>query len=91
MPNNAKVVEGLRKGYRHPKPYGCPDTLYIIMRQCWEEKPVRRPTFARIEETLLAIFDVTSCSQIILHKYGQAQGQLCHSNISLMYHWYLTY
>lgn len=45
--NNREVIEQVEHGYRMPKPNGveCPDSMYEIMRLCWEADPNRRPTF----------------------------------------------
>lgn len=35
-------------GYRMPSPDECPNAVYSLMRDCWEEKPEKRPHFNRI-------------------------------------------
>ncbi|XP_077998072.1 fibroblast growth factor receptor 2-like isoform X2 [Glandiceps talaboti] len=47
-----EVVTALREGYRLGKPDDCPDEMYAIMRQCWEEKPEDRPTFSTLLESI---------------------------------------
>ena len=42
---NAQVVEALQTGYRMPCPVNCPKQLYKIMRDCWREDAINRPTF----------------------------------------------
>lgn len=44
MPNR-EVIEQIQRGYRMPKPQGCPDPVYSIMLQCWDQTPENRPTF----------------------------------------------
>ena len=46
---NVEVKQRIQQGYRMPRPMGCPDELYDIMLNCWQEEPANRPTF----ETLL--------------------------------------
>eukprot|EP00054_Salpingoeca_dolichothecata_P029419 m.231813 g.231813 ORF g.231813 m.231813 type:complete len:1627 (-) comp26471_c0_seq1:135-5015(-) len=49
-PNNKVWVEVTENRHRLSQPEGCPDEVYEIMIQCWEENPEARPTF----ETLSA-------------------------------------
>ena len=42
---NAQALEALQNGYRMPCPMGCPEQLYKIMRECWRDDAVLRPTF----------------------------------------------
>lgn len=54
--NHPQVInEVSNKKYRMPKPANslCTDTFYEIMKKCWHEDPVQRPTF----ETLYNIFN----------------------------------
>lgn len=43
--NNKQVVEEVERGYRMPKPQLCPEKLYEIMKACWRNEPLERPTF----------------------------------------------
>ena len=43
--NIFEVQTKLKKGYRMPRPPGCPDSLYQIMMDCWKQDPEERPTF----------------------------------------------
>lgn len=47
--SNAQVVEALQTGYRMPCPASCPKHLYKIMRDCWREVPISRPTFETLK------------------------------------------
>lgn len=40
------------KGYRMPSPEGCPVAVYSLMRDCWEERPERRPRFNMVVKEL---------------------------------------
>lgn len=53
--HNREVIEQVERGYRMPKPTNCecPDSVYSIMKQCWDADPEKRPTF----EYLYAFFD----------------------------------
>ena len=46
---NYQVVEALQTGYRMPCPVNCPKQLYKIMRDCWREEAVNRPTFETLK------------------------------------------
>lgn len=50
---NREVLEQVERGYRQPKPPHCPDSMYDIMKKCWDKKPANRPTF----EYLASFFD----------------------------------
>lgn len=50
---NPEVLQQLERGYIHPQPPKCPDSLYAIMKSCWNRRPEQRPTF----ETLRNIMD----------------------------------
>eukprot|EP00794_Sanderia_malayensis_P009658 gene9658-10646_t len=39
------VSEKVEKGYRMEIPEGCPNTMYILMQQCWSYRPSKRPRF----------------------------------------------
>ena len=47
--SNAQVVEALQTGYRMPCPVKCPKQLYKIMRDCWREVAISRPTFETLK------------------------------------------
>nr|XP_027201921.1 tyrosine-protein kinase Src64B-like [Dermatophagoides pteronyssinus] len=53
--HNREVIEQVERGYRMPKPTNCEcsDSVYSIMRQCWDADPEKRPTF----EYLYGFFD----------------------------------
>ncbi|XP_044746060.1 tyrosine-protein kinase receptor torso-like isoform X2 [Coccinella septempunctata] len=42
----------LRKGERMAKPQLCPDELYSLMINCWNESPSDRPNFTSLKEAL---------------------------------------
>ena len=41
----AETQAKVEQGYRMPQPPGCPDPLYQIMMDCWNQDPEERPTF----------------------------------------------
>ena len=45
--SQAEVIKKLKDdGYRMPKPQGlCTDSYYSMMLKCWNEDPIKRPTF----------------------------------------------
>ena len=53
---NAQVLEQVKNGYRMPRPPGCPDKLYKIMLNCWQEEPESRPTFETLQWQLQDYF-----------------------------------
>eukprot|EP01118_Nematostelium_gracile_P010836 TRINITY_DN3790_c0_g1_i2.p1 TRINITY_DN3790_c0_g1~~TRINITY_DN3790_c0_g1_i2.p1 ORF type:complete len:477 (-),score=78.34 TRINITY_DN3790_c0_g1_i2:23-1453(-) len=46
--SNAEMYDHLKKGRRLARPDICPDGLWTIMKQCWQEKPQDRPSFDQI-------------------------------------------
>ncbi|XP_040897118.1 tyrosine-protein kinase JAK1 [Toxotes jaculatrix] len=47
-----RLVKVLQEGKRLPRPDGCPENVYELMRKCWEQLPERRITFKRLIEEL---------------------------------------
>ncbi|XP_078141968.1 tyrosine-protein kinase JAK1 [Centroberyx gerrardi] len=47
-----RLVKVLAEGKRLPRPEGCPEPVYELMRKCWEHTPERRITFKRLIEGL---------------------------------------
>lgn len=50
---NREVLEQIERGYRQSKPNKCPESMYDIMKKCWDKVPANRPTF----EYLFNFFD----------------------------------
>lgn len=57
--SNPEVIQNLEKGYRMPKPENCPDGLYEVMVDCWNENPENRPTFEYLRNVLEDFFTST--------------------------------
>ncbi|PRP76598.1 LRR receptor-like serine/threonine-protein kinase FLS2-like [Planoprotostelium fungivorum] len=56
--NNREVVEGVtHKGLRLSQPYRCPDDLFEIMKDCWQEDPQQRPSFNDIYNRMLSKYE----------------------------------
>lgn len=53
---NEEVLEKVQQGYRMPCPRGCPDKLYDIMLDCWQEESSNRPTFETLQWCLEEFF-----------------------------------
>ena len=52
-----QVMEFVQKGCRMQKPKHCSDPMYSIMKDCWNQFPPRRPSFAILRHRLVAILD----------------------------------
>lgn len=50
---NREVIDQVERGYRMPQPRDCPNPLYQVMLQSWDQAPEQRPTF----EFLFHYFD----------------------------------
>ena len=46
------VAQHVDRGYRMDAPEGCPDAVYVIMKECWKKDPSLRPNFTRIERLI---------------------------------------
>ncbi|KAF6027517.1 hypothetical protein EB796_014183 [Bugula neritina] len=49
---NQESRDRVDNGYRMPSPEGCPVAVYSLMRDCWEERPERRPRFNMVVKEL---------------------------------------
>uniref|UniRef100_A0A3P9HEW3 Tyrosine-protein kinase n=1 Tax=Oryzias latipes TaxID=8090 RepID=A0A3P9HEW3_ORYLA len=47
-----RLVKVLQEGRRLPRPEGCSEAVYELMRKCWDQSPERRITFKRLIEEL---------------------------------------
>ena len=50
--SNEKVFEKVKNDYRMPAPDNCPNEIYQIMLQCWNNDPQKRPTFQQLYEEI---------------------------------------
>ena len=57
MKNN-EVRTAIQREYRMPIAKDCPEPLYKIMLDCWNEEPERRPTFEYLHYTLEDFFNI---------------------------------
>nr|4CSV_A Chain A, SRC-ABL TYROSINE KINASE ANCESTOR [synthetic construct]4UEU_A Chain A, TYROSINE KINASE AS - A COMMON ANCESTOR OF SRC AND ABL [synthetic construct] len=54
--SGSEVIEQVERGYRMPRPQGCPEEIYELMLQCWNKSPEERPTFAETLHALETMF-----------------------------------
>ncbi|KAK7503991.1 hypothetical protein BaRGS_00004723 [Batillaria attramentaria] len=47
--SHGEIMDKVGQGYRMSQPKGCPDELYDLMRECWNQDPKQRPTFKSLE------------------------------------------
>lgn len=55
-----KLLPLLQQGHRMEKPQNCSLEIYFIMRECWKDNPMHRPTFTELVEDLDRILTLTS-------------------------------
>ena len=48
----SEVVMHVERGYRMDPPDGCPSEIYDVMKETWDIKPEKRPTFREIQTKL---------------------------------------
>ncbi len=64
---NKYIFRHLKEGNRLPKPKYCPKSIYVILRECWSQNPIERPSFANITERIKCIIDTSQ--EIPNHTY----------------------
>ena len=50
--NNSRAREWIEEGHRLEKPSGTPESVFALMRSCWEYHDENRPHFNTIHKTL---------------------------------------
>jgi len=55
---NEEVLQFVLRGDLLEKLESCPQVLYNLMLQCWQKRPVNRPSFLRLVEIIEAVADV---------------------------------
>ncbi|XP_019624216.1 PREDICTED: uncharacterized protein LOC109469896 [Branchiostoma belcheri] len=50
--DNTQVLQRVVQGYRLPRESSWPESLYQLMRQCWDKEPAKRPSFSTLRDTL---------------------------------------
>ncbi|XP_066283625.1 uncharacterized protein [Branchiostoma lanceolatum] len=50
--DNTQVLQRVMQGYRMPRESSWPESLYQLMRKCWDKEPGKRPSFGTLRETL---------------------------------------
>ncbi|XP_043919554.1 tyrosine-protein kinase STYK1-like [Protopterus annectens] len=75
------VFPKLQRGYRMQKPQLCKNSLYDIMKHCWEWKSHDRPSFGKLIKSLESLMShadsvtlLTSTSKLELAQYRQIAG-----------------
>ena len=53
-----QVVESVPHGYRMPQPDNCPEVLYGVMLDCWNENADLRPSFKTLQCNLKGIHEL---------------------------------
>eukprot|EP00039_Didymoeca_costata_P004531 m.73939 g.73939 ORF g.73939 m.73939 type:complete len:471 (+) comp12440_c0_seq4:1402-2814(+) len=53
--SNADVFDRISAGWRLGPPDDCPKIFYIMMMDCWEPEPSRRPSFTKIQARLKTV------------------------------------
>ncbi|XP_067023890.1 vascular endothelial growth factor receptor 3-like [Acropora muricata] len=55
--SEARTIAELRNGYRMPKPPHIDNSLYHLMKTCWQEEPMLRPEFLHLRNKLLEFIE----------------------------------
>lgn len=46
--NGVEVVEYIKSGERLRRPIKCPESIYNVMKECWQEDMEKRPSFREL-------------------------------------------
>ncbi|KAJ8305903.1 hypothetical protein KUTeg_016448 [Tegillarca granosa] len=57
------ILYKLSHGERLQKPQDCPDQIFDMMAECWDDKPDNRPSFERLHEQLTTFLDKSITSE----------------------------
>ena len=66
--DNTEVLEALTTGFCMPRPKGCPEQLYNIMRDCWRDNATTRPTFESLHWRMDNFYVENEPTHLHLHK-----------------------
>ena len=75
-----KIIEFLRNGHRLSKPELCPQYIYDIMLECWQERHLTRPTFLQLKSQLKSFLPPSSQGFLELRYSGTPHD----SNLELL-------
>ena len=71
---NDQVMNEVRRGHTLSRPDDCPESIFEIMRSCWQMEPHRRPSFSELAEELSS-WKPTRCStSTALESQGSTKG-----------------
>ena len=69
-----KIIEFLQNGHRLSKPELCPQYIYGIMLECWQEKHLIRPTFLQLKGKLENFLSLSQQSSKEVRYSGTPHG-----------------
>lgn len=61
--DNQTVLDQLEAGHRLSKPKDCPDSIFRVMLECWNQDHVRRPSFENIVRMLDVLLEGGNVSE----------------------------
>ena len=53
---DSEVIDKVGEGYRMPATPNCPQGLYDIMNECWNQEATERPTFPMLKYQLELLY-----------------------------------
>jgi hypothetical protein len=62
-------------GFRLPCPDNCPSSIYLMMKECWQQDPTSRPSFLILYETLQKVSGGSRRENLILNATSEAHDQ----------------
>lgn len=69
-----QLLDFLSEGHRMEQPHKCPLDMYTIMRDCWEQNPDIRPTFAQLSERIGRIIELHA-SKVMIGRDTEQQAK----------------
>ena len=61
--SNFEAIQEVVRGNRMNMPENCPPEVWLVIQQCWEQKPANRPTFREIVEKFVCTSPENTLSQ----------------------------
>ena len=73
---NDQVMNEVRRGHTLARPDDCPESIFEIMRSCWQMEPHRRPSFSDLVEELHNWKPTHGSTSTAMESQGSTKGDM---------------